>query len=130
ARDAGAEFIISPDADENVIKHTVKCGLVSMPGAYTATEIKKAHDAGADFVKVFPCLDNAAAYIKAIKAPLSHIKLMAVGGVNADNCKDFINAGAVGVGVGGSLVNKEWIKNGEFDNITDLAKNFMNNLGG
>lgn len=128
ADDAGAEFIISPDADEKVIGQTVKRGLVSIPGAYTATEIKKAHDSGADFVKIFPCLEGAAAYIKAIKAPLSHIKLLAVGGVNADNCALFLKAGAVGVGVGGSLINKDFVKNGEFDRITALAKTFIENL--
>lgn len=128
AIDAGAEFIISPDVDEDVIRHTVARGAVSMPGAYTATEIKRAHNAGADFVKIFPCLEGAAAYIKAVRAPLSHIKLLAVGGVNADNCASFLKAGAVGVGVGGSLVNKEYIKNGEFDKITELAKTFVKNL--
>lgn len=127
AIDAGAEFIISPDADEAVIRHTVARGAVSMPGAYTATEIKRAHNAGADFVKVFPCLEGAA-YIKAARAPLSHIKLLAVGGVNADNCASFLKAGAVGVGVGGSLVNKEYIKNGEFGKITELAETFVRNL--
>ena len=125
AKNAGAEFIISPDADEAVIRHTVASGLVSIPGAYTATEIKRAHDAGADFVKVFPCLENATAYIKAIRAPLSHIKLLAVGGVTLDNAADFLSAGCVGVGVGSSLVNKEFIKNGEYDKLTDLAKAFV-----
>ena len=129
ACNAGAEFIISPDADEEVIRYTVKKGLVSLPGAYTATEIKKAHDAGADFVKVFPCLDGATKYIKAIKAPLSHIKLLAVGGVNADNARDFIDAGAVGIGVGSSLVNKDFIKNGEYEKLTALAEKFVKNLG-
>ncbi|MBR4910696.1 MAG: bifunctional 4-hydroxy-2-oxoglutarate aldolase/2-dehydro-3-deoxy-phosphogluconate aldolase [Clostridia bacterium] len=125
---AGAEFIISPDADEAVIRHTVEIGLVSIPGAYTATEIKKAHTAGADFVKVFPCLAGAAEYIKAIKAPLSHIKLLAVGGVNAENCAGFLKAGAAGVGVGGSLIKRDLIENGEFDKITALAKIFVKNL--
>lgn len=128
AIDAGAEFIISPDADETVIRHTVARGAVSIPGAYTATEIKRAHEAGADFVKVFPCLDGAAAYIKAVRAPLSHIRLMAVGGVNADNCADFIKAGACGVGVGGALVNKAYIKAGDFEKITELARTFVKNL--
>lgn len=130
AKDAGAEFIISPDADEAVIKHTVKNGLVSIPGAYTATEIKKAHEAGADFVKLFPCVGDARAVIKALTAPLSHIRLLAVGGVDADNCADFLRAGAVGVGVGGSLVKKDWIQDGAFDKITDLAKTFTENLKG
>ena len=128
ARKAGAEFIISPDADEKVIRYTVQKGLVSIPGAYTATEIKKAHNAGADFVKIFPCLDGATKYIKAIRAPLSHIKLLAVGGVNVDNAKGFIDAGAVGIGVGSSLVNKEFIKNGEYEKLTALATQFVTNL--
>ena len=128
AMNAGAEFIISPDADEKIIRYTVEKGLVSIPGAFTATEIKKAHDAGADFVKLFPCLDNAAAYIKAIKAPLSHIKLFAVGGVNADNAGEFVKAGATGVGVGSALVNKRYVKNGEFEKISALAEKFVKSL--
>ena len=130
AKNAGAEFIISPDVDETVIRHTVACGLVSLPGAYTATEIKRAHEAGADFVKVFPCLENATAYIKAIRAPLSHIKLLAVGGVTLENAADFLAAGCCGVGVGSSLVNKEYIKNGEFSKLTDLAKAFVQKTRG
>ena len=129
ALNAGAEFIISPDADEKVISYTRKKGLVSIPGAYTATEIKKAHVAGADFVKIFPCLDGAPKYIKAIRAPLSHVKLLAVGGVNADNAAEFIKAGASGIGVGSSLVNKEFVKNGEYEKLTLLAEKFVNNIG-
>lgn len=125
---AGAEYIISPDTDEKVIKRTVELGMVSLPGAYTASEVKAAHNAGADFVKLFPCTDGAISYLKALKAPLSHIKFLAVGGVNVDNAKDFIKAGAVGVGVGSSLVNKEWIKSGEFDKITSLAKRFVESI--
>lgn len=122
AKSAGAEFIVSPDTDEEIIKKTVELGLVSLPGAYTPTEAKKAHNAGADYVKLFPCSDDAISYLKAIKAPLSHIKFLAVGGIRPDNAKDFIEAGAYGVGMGGSLVNKEWIKNGRFDLITIEAK--------
>ena len=123
AYDAGAEYIVSPDTDASVIRETVRKGMVSLPGAYTASEAKTAHNAGADFIKVFPC--SSAQYIKALKAPLSHIKFLAVGGVNVNNAKEFIQAGACGVGVGGSLVNKEWIQNGEFDKITELAKKFI-----
>ena len=120
AFNAGAENIVSPDTDAKIIKRTVKKGMVSLPGAYTPSEAKKAHNAGADFVKVFPC--SSASYIKAVKAPLSHIKFLAVGGVSVDNASDFIKAGAVGIGVGGSLVNKDWVNNGEFDKITETAK--------
>lgn len=119
ARDAGAEYIISPDTDEDIIKKTVEMGLVSIPGAYTATEAKKAYNAGADFVKLFPCA--SASYVKALKAPLSHIKFLAVGGVDLTNAKDFIKAGANGIGVGGFLVNKDLVKAGEFNKITETA---------
>lgn len=120
ARNAGAEYIVSPDTDKKVIKYSVKKGLVSLPGAYTPSEIKKAYNAGADFVKIFPC--PSASYVKAVRAPLSHIKVLAVGGVGKDNADEFIKAGASGIGVGSLLVNSEWVKNGEFDKITETAK--------
>ena len=125
---AGAEYIISPDTDEGVIKYTVEKGLVSLPGAYTASEAKKAYNAGADFVKLFPCSDVN--YLKALKAPLSHIKLVAVGGVNTENAVDFINAGACGVGVGSSLINNKYLQNGEYDKITQIAKNLVEEIKG
>ena len=128
AAEAGALYIISPDMDEAVIKRTRELGLVSMPGAYTATEAKKAYNAGADFVKLFPCIGDAPAYVKALCAPFNHIPFLAVGGVNADNAADFIKAGAVGVGVGSCLANKKWADAGDFHLITEEAKKFVNNL--
>lgn len=128
AREAGAEYIVSPDTDEDVIKLTVELGMASLPGAYTASEAKKANLYGADFVKLFPCGNDAPNYLKALKAPLSHIKFLAVGGVNINNVHEFIDAGAIGVGIGGSLINKTWIKNGEFEKITDLAKQFVKKI--
>lgn len=128
AHDAGATFIVSPDTNADVIHETVKLGMVSMPGAMTPTEINIAYNCGADFVKVFPVSNLGAAYVKAVSGPLNHIPLLAVGGVNQHNIGDFIKAGALGAGVGGNLVNKEWIANGEFDKITALSKEFINNL--
>lgn len=125
---AGAEYIVSPDTDIEVIKYTVDKGLVSLPGAYTPTEAKKAHDAGADFVKIFPCADIN--YLKALKAPLSHIKMIAVGGVNTENAAEFIRAGAVGVGVGSSLINNKYLKSGEYNKITEIAKNLLKKVKG
>ena len=78
-----------------------------------------------DAVKDFPVTSLGGSYIKAVRGPLSHIPLMAVGGVNEKNAADFMKAGCVGLGVGGNLVNKEWIQNGEWDKITALAKEFM-----
>lgn len=128
AAEAGALYMISPDMDEEVIKRTRELGLVSMPGAYTATEAKKAYNAGADFVKLFPCIGDAPAYVKALCAPLSHIPFLAVGGVDANNANAFIKAGAVGVGVGSSLVNKKWVDAGEYEKITEEAKKMIENI--
>jgi 2-dehydro-3-deoxyphosphogluconate aldolase/(4S)-4-hydroxy-2-oxoglutarate aldolase len=100
-------------------------GMGLFPGALTPTEILEAYNAGADAVKVFPASVFGTAYIKAVRAPLSHIPLMAVGGVNEKNAADFMRAGCVGLGVGGNLVNREWIENGEWGKITALAKDFM-----
>ncbi len=127
ARKAGAKFIISPDMNPEVIQATVAAGLVSMPGAMTPTEILQAHNAGADFVKVFPTSGLGAGYIKAVSAPLNQVQLLAVGGVNEKNIGEFLKAGAVGAGVGGNLVNKDLVKAGEFDKITALAKEFVAN---
>lgn len=125
AKNAGAKFIVSPDCEPNVIRATVEAGMVSMPGALTPTEVLQAHKAGADFVKVFPAGTLGAAYMKAIAAPINHVRLLAVGGVNETNVADFMKAGAVGAGVGGNLVNKTWIAEGRFQDITALAKAFV-----
>lgn len=122
AREAGAQFIVSPDTDPAVIRRTRELGMVSMPGALTPSEIKQAHEAGADFVKVFPAGTPGAGYIKAIRGPLNHIRMLAVGGVNEKNAAEYIQAGCVGVGVGGNLVNKEWIANGDYGKIEALAR--------
>lgn len=127
AKEAGARFAVSPDVNEEVIKATVDAGMVSMPGALTPTEIATAHRFGADFVKVFPASGLGAPYIKAIRAPLNHIRLLAVGGVSENNVAAFLKAGCVGVGVGGNLVNREWIQNREFEKITRLAKEMVAN---
>ena len=116
------EYIISPDTNINVIKRTKELGMVSMPGALTPTEIKQAYDAGADFVKVFPASDLGPGYIKAIKAPLSNIPLLAVGGINENNIADYLKAGCFGAGVGGNLAKKEWIEAGEYEKLTTAAK--------
>lgn len=128
AAEAGAQYIISPDTDPEVIRRTRDLGLVSIPGAYTPTEAKQAHNAGADFVKLFPCVGDAPAYLKAICAPFNHIRFLAVGGVSADNAADFLKTGAVGVGVGSCLANKKWADAGEYWRITEEAKKFVNNL--
>ncbi len=127
AKNAGAKFIVSPDAQEDVIKATVAAGMVSMPGALTPTEVTSAHRWGADFVKLFPVTSLGAAYIKALRGPLNHIRLLAVGGVSEKNAGEFLQAGCAGIGVGGQLVNKQWIAEGAFDKITAFAKELVKN---
>ncbi|MBQ9544139.1 MAG: bifunctional 4-hydroxy-2-oxoglutarate aldolase/2-dehydro-3-deoxy-phosphogluconate aldolase [Clostridia bacterium] len=122
AADAGAQFMISPDTNPEVIKETKKRGLVSTPGALTPTEILTAHNCGADFVKIFPAGSLGAGYIKAVRAPLNNVRLMAVGGVSSANAGEFIRAGACGVGVGGNLVDKMKIAAGLFEDITEEAR--------
>ena len=129
ARDAGAAYIITPNTNPDLIREVKSYGLVSLPGALTPSEIEAAWEAGADAVKVFPASVLGTAYIKAVKAPLSHIPLLAVGGVNEKNGADFLAAGCCGLGVGGNLVNKAWIENGEWDKITALAAEYRRMVG-
>ncbi len=124
-KQAGGLFIISPDTCEAVIRKTREAGLVSMPGALTPTEAMAAHRAGADFVKLFPILDLGPSYVKAVRAPLSGIEFLAVGGVDLSNIKDFLEVGISGFGIGSSIVNSELVKLGKFDEITALARNYV-----
>lgn len=123
-KDAGGMFIISPDTNDAVIKKTRQLEMVSMPGALTPTEIQTAHGSGADFVKLFPITNMGIGYVKAVKAPLSHIKLLAVGGVDENNMADYLKAGVCGFGVGSNIIDKKMIEAGDFDGITELARKY------
>ncbi len=126
--EAGGRFIISPDTCEKVIKKTVELGLVSIPGALTPTEVETAHRFGADFVKLFPVNFMGPSYVKALKVPLSHIRLLAVGGIDENNMTDYLNAGACGFGVATGIVNKTVIAEGDFDAVTRLALKYTEKL--
>lgn len=128
AAQAGAEYMISPNVDEAVIRAAKRLGKVSIPGAMTPTETAFAWQCGADIVKLFPAGLLGPAYVKAVKAPLKHIPVTAVGNITVDNCADFIQAGAVGVGVGGSLVSAILVKEGRFDEITATARAYREKL--
>ena len=121
----GGRYIISPDTNVDVIKKTRELGLVSLPGALTPSEIMTAHNAGADFVKLFPAGEMGVGYLKAIRAPISHVRLMAVGGINEKNAADFLKAGAAGLGVGGNLAKKAWIDAEEYEKLTEAAKEII-----
>ena len=124
AFEAGAEYIISPDCNEAVIRKTRELGMVSMPGCFTPTEAAAAHRYGADFVKLFPNSEVKISYLKALAVPLSHIKFLAVGGVNADNMIEYFAAGAKGVGVATAIADKNAIGKGDYKTVTELARRF------
>ena len=129
-KNAGGAFIISPNVNRRVIEETVRQGMVSIPGALSPSEITDAAEYVADFVKIFPAASLGAGYLKAVKGPLNHIPLLAVGGVNELNAAEFLRAGAEGVGIGGNLVNREWIAAGEFDKIREAARRTVQNCRG
>jgi 2-dehydro-3-deoxyphosphogluconate aldolase/(4S)-4-hydroxy-2-oxoglutarate aldolase len=120
----GAELIVSPHTDAALIAHTKRKGVISMPGAFTPTEIVAAHQAGADFVKLFPAGELGISYIKAIRAPLPHIPMMAVGGVSPENVADFLRAGVAGFGVGSYLTDSAAIAANDFNKIKERALAF------
>ena len=121
---AGAKFLISPSLDIEVIKAAKDAGVVSIPGAFTPTEILIAFKNGADIVKIFPALNPG--YIKNILAPLNHIPVMPTGGINLDNIVEFNKTGAVAFGIGSSLVeNKTIMDEAYLQNVTARARKFI-----
>lgn len=111
ALDAGANFIVTPNTDEEVIRTCVDKGIPVFPGAFSPTEIVKAWKLGATMVKVFPAEQFGLPYIKALKAPLKHIKLLPTGGVTIENAKDYFLVGVDGLGVSTGLFKSDLIKN-------------------
>src|SRR4051812_38109003 len=118
---AGAQFIVSPAFDPEIVATTKRYGKISIPGAFTPTEILRAWTAGADVVKVFPSTTLGPGYFKDVLAPLPQIKLTPTGGVDLKNVADWIKAGAVFVGAGSSLVTKDAMAKGDWASITNNA---------
>ena len=125
AKEAGAKYIIAPNTDGDIVKMTKAAGLVSIPGALTPTEIVNAHSLGADMVKIFPAGQFGPKYFAALKAPLAHIPLAAVGGVTPDNLGAFKKAGAEAFGISTGIVKPEFLESGDYASITALASNFL-----
>jgi 2-dehydro-3-deoxyphosphogluconate aldolase/(4S)-4-hydroxy-2-oxoglutarate aldolase len=124
--DAGAEFVVSPSLHLEVIATTKKNGKVSCPGALTPTEAITAWNAGADYVKIFPCSAvGGAPYLKALLAPFPHLKLIPTGGVTLQTAESFLRAGARALGVGGDLVNLAAVDAGHPETITETAKAYL-----
>jgi len=122
---AGAQFVVSPNVDEAVIKLSRQLGMASIPGALTPTEVIQARNAGADYVKLFPGGLFGVAYFKAVAEVLKDIPIIVVGGINADNAGQFMDAGAVGVGVGGYLVNQAVVERGNFAQISQNSQKII-----
>lgn len=125
AYEAGARFILSPNTDARVIGKTRELQMVSIPGALTPTEMASAHEAGADFVKLFPAASLGAGYIRAIRVPMDHIRLVAVGGIDGRNAAEYLRAGACAVGVGGHLVDKALVDQRNFAALTERAGRYL-----
>lgn len=124
-KNAGGKFIISPDTNGAVIKKTRELGMVSIPGALTPSEVQSAHLYGADFVKLFPVCSLGTEYVKLIKTPLSHIELLAVGGIQQNDMAEYLAAGVSGFCIGSNIIDKNALAKNNYKAITELAKEFV-----
>ncbi len=122
---AGAEFVLSPSTVRNMITFCNRYGKVAIPGVATPTEAVRAMQSGADLLKFFPAAASGSKYMQSIQGPLDHVEIIAVGGINLNNASTFMEAGAVGLGIGSSLVDNKLIVAGKFDVIKKKARKFM-----
>ncbi|MGA3204454.1 MAG: bifunctional 4-hydroxy-2-oxoglutarate aldolase/2-dehydro-3-deoxy-phosphogluconate aldolase [Bryobacteraceae bacterium] len=123
---AGAQFFVTPALNLKTIEMAKRYSKIIMPGALTPTEVVAAWEAGADFVKVFPCgAVGGAKYIKALKAPLPHIEMVPTGGVSLENTGDFLKAGAAAVAVGAELIDAKTIAEGRYEVFEERARQFL-----
>ena len=122
---AGAQFIVSPSPDPEVIQLCRRYDKVVLPGAFTPTEVVQAWQAGADIVKVFPSDCVGPQYLKALRGPLPQVRLMPTGGVNLDTAAEFLRCGACALGVGGALVSSQAVADGDMAGIESLARRYV-----
>lgn len=125
ALDAGAEFIVSPITRPELVPIAHDAGRPVMLGAYTPTEAQTAHEAGADFVKLFPADQLGPAHVKALLAPLPHLRIVPTGGVNLDTAASFLQAGCAALGVGSSLLTKEILQAENWPELRRLAAEYV-----
>lgn len=124
--EAGAEFIVSPGYNAEVVARTKQLDKLLMTGALTPTEVMQAWEAGTDFVKIFPCgAVGGPHYVKALKGPFPNVALVPTGGVNLENAADFLRAGADALGIGGELVSAAALKSGDLQAITAAAQQYV-----
>jgi 2-dehydro-3-deoxyphosphogluconate aldolase / (4S)-4-hydroxy-2-oxoglutarate aldolase len=124
--DAGAQFLVTPGFNRATVEFAARRSMLIMAGALTPTEVIEAWTAGADFVKVFPCGQvGGAKYIKALKGPLPQIPLVPTGGVNLNTAAEFLEAGAIALGVGGELIQADALKANKAEVIAETARKFL-----
>jgi len=128
AVEAGARFVVSPVFKKAVVDATLGEDAVAMPAGFTPTEIQNAHEAGADFVKVFPASIHGPKFVKAVRAPLPHLKLVPTGGVGLDDAGAWIDAGAAMVGVGSALLDEDAIAAGDYATLTENARRLRDSI--
>ncbi len=121
---AGAQFLVSPHIDLELGSAMVASGLAVMIGAFTPSEVMQAHRLGSDVVKLFPGSLGGPEYMQALRGPFPNIPMMPTGGVNENNLKQWFAAGAFAVGAGSNLTPKELIKQGQFAEISEIARKF------
>lgn len=122
---AGAEYIVAPTVNLDVIRLCQRYDKLVMPGAFTPTEILAAWEAGADIVKVFPAEIVGPAFFKALRGPLPQIRLMPTGGVDLNTAAEFLKAGACCLGIGSQLVDPKAVADRNFDRIRELAQKYV-----
>ncbi len=128
AIEAGARFVVSPVFKREIVEAAHARDTAVFPGAFTPTEMQEAFEAGADIVKVFPAGITGRAFLKAVLAPLPHLKLMPTGGVTVENAGEWIRAGACAVGVGSALLNREIIGRGDWCLLTRRTRELCENI--
>lgn len=123
---AAAEFgvgcVVSPNTDEEIIRLTKELGMLSVPGAFTPSEIVKAYNMGADLVKIFPILPDNIQYLKTVISPLSHIPFITTGGVNPDTASKLLEVGAAAVAAGASIITPKALEQNDYKAIQENAK--------
>ena len=122
---AGAQFVVTPVMRPEVIALCNRYSIPIVSGAYTPTEALTAHEAGADFIKLFPADGLGPSYVRALKAPLPQLQIIPTGGVDVETCGDFIRAGCAAVAAGGSLVSKDILKKDDWAALSDLSARFV-----
>jgi 2-dehydro-3-deoxyphosphogluconate aldolase/(4S)-4-hydroxy-2-oxoglutarate aldolase len=125
---SGAEFIVGPTFDPDILEICNRHGTLVAPGILSPTEALNAYEAGADLLKVFPAATVGPTHLSSIAGPLPHLPLMPTGGINIDNVADYIEAGAAVVGAGGALMNTDAIAAGDFESITETAEMFTQEI--